>query len=55
MLRASRTTSAPSRSALADRSDLPALLITRLSKADKKFGDVHRRRFVEVSNLRESK
>ena len=32
---ASRMTSAPSPSALADRSDLPVLLITRLSKADK--------------------
>jgi len=31
----SRTTSAPSRSALADRWVLPVLLITRLSKADK--------------------
>jgi len=31
-----RTTSAPSRSALADRSDHPVMLITRLSKADKK-------------------
>jgi len=33
---ASRMTSAPSRSDLADRSDLPVMLITRLSKADKK-------------------
>jgi len=33
---ASRTTSASSRSALTDRSDLPVMLITRLSKADKK-------------------
>ena len=51
--------SAPSRSAvlsaLADRSDLPVLLITRLSKADKKIGEVDRRRFSEPSDLRESK
>jgi len=33
---ASRTTFAPSHSALADRSDLPVMLITRMSKADKK-------------------
>jgi len=33
---ASRTTSAPSRSALADHLDLPVMLITRLSEADKK-------------------
>jgi len=46
----------PSRSALADRSDLPVLLIRRVSKADKnKIGEVDRRRFAEVSDLRESK
>ena len=49
----------PSRSALADRSDLPVMLITRLSNADKKNRPGRSpticRRFAELSDLRESK
>jgi len=31
------------------------MLITSLSKADKRIGEVDRRRFAELSDLRESK